>query len=237
MYEHPGSMENLAADSCNAAVQCGSELSPVQLEQWLVGLPLVRRRLKRGQYAFRAGQPRNALHLIHSGLFKTRVISVDGREKVTGFRLRGDLLGMDSLDLGHYTCDAMALDVGELWELPQPYLRERLPEFQERLTCMLASEIRRDWSWMLAVGSLNAEQRVTAFLLDLSERLDALGFSSTRMLLRMTRADMGNFLSLRLATVVRALYRLQTRNLIRIDRREICILDLPRLRAQIGSPA
>ena len=69
------------------------------LEALVCGLPLQRRRLRPKQYVFRAGQPRHALHLIHAGFFKTSVISADGREKITGFRLRGELLGLDALDM------------------------------------------------------------------------------------------------------------------------------------------
>jgi CRP/FNR family transcriptional regulator len=237
MYDRPTTLDAFAGDSFNAAVHGRGEPSAATLEQLLEGLPLTHRRLKRRQYVFRAGQPRHGLYLIHSGFFKTRVISEDGREKVTGFRLRGDLLGLEALDLPHYPCDAIALDVGEIWELPQTYLRERMPEFQERLTAALAGEIRRDWNWMLVLGSLNADQRVVSFLLDLSSRLSALGFSATSMLLRMTRADLGNFLALQLETVVRALYRLQAQGLIEVDRREIRILDPTRLRAQLSITA
>src|SRR5688572_14168514 len=97
-------------------------LPPPVLERIVDGLPLQRRRVRARQYLFRAGQPRHALFLIHAGIFKTCVISADGREKITGFRLRGDLLGMDALDMPRYTCDAIALDVGEVWELPYAQL-------------------------------------------------------------------------------------------------------------------
>src|SRR6185436_5510468 len=99
------------------------------LEALVQNLPLQRRSLKAKQYVFRAGQQRNSLFLIHAGFFKTSVLSEDGREKVTGFRLRGDLLGMDALDMTSYACDAVSLDVGEVWELPYAQLRESLPDF------------------------------------------------------------------------------------------------------------
>ena len=206
------------------------------MEALVHALPLQRRRLKAKQYVFRAGQPRHALHLIHAGIFKTSVISEDGREKITGFRLRGELLGLDALDMTTYACDAVALDVGEVWELPCAHLRETVPEFQELLTAALTSEIRRDWGWMLALGTLAAEQRVAAFLLDLTARLGALGFSQRCMTLRMTRADVGNFLSLQLETVVRALSHLQALGLIRIERREIRIEDPAGLAATLSTP-
>lgn len=205
------------------------------LEALVQGLPLQRRMLRAKQYVFRAGQPRQSLYLIHAGFFKTSVLSDDGREKITGFRLRGDLLGIDALDMSSYACDAISLDVGEIWELPYAQLRDSLPDFQERLTAILASEIRRDWGWMLAVGTLSAEQRVVAFLLDMAARLEVLGFSTRHMMLRMTRADVGNFLSLQLETVVRALSHLQSLGLIGIDRREISIENPDGLKALLSA--
>lgn len=201
----------------------------------VAGLPLQRRRVRAKQYVFRAGERRQSLFLIHAGCFKTCVISHDGREKITGFRLPGDLLGMDALDMPRYACDAIALDVGEVWELPVAQLRNSLPDFQLRLTAALASEIRRDWGWMLAVGTLSAEQRVITFLLDLATRLEALGFSARCLMLRMTRADLGNFLALQLETVTRALSHLQMLGLIGVERRQIRIEDASGLRAMLAA--
>lgn len=210
-------------------------LSTEGLESLVAGLPLQRRRLRPKQYVFRTGQHRHSLFLIHAGFFKTCVLSEDGREKITGFRLRGDLLGMDALDLPSYACDAISLDVGEIWELPYVQLRDSLPEFQQRLAGVLASEIRRDWGWMLAIGTLSAEQRVIAFLLDLATRLEDLGFSARHLMLRMTRADLGNFLALQLETVTRALSHLQVLGLIGVERRQISIRDPAGLHAMLGA--
>jgi CRP/FNR family transcriptional regulator, anaerobic regulatory protein len=195
--------------------------------------PLQRRQLQPRQYAFRAGQANPVLLLVHAGCVMTSVVSDDGREKITGFRMRGDLLGIDALGERTHTCDAIALDTSEVWELPLASLAARFPEFQGRLTMLLAAEIRSDWSWMLALGTLGAEQRVTAFLLDFSARLERLGFSPRDMTLRMTRAQIGNFLSLQLATVTRCLSRLHAQDLIAVERRHIRILDAAALRRRM----
>ncbi|KRA20747.1 hypothetical protein ASD69_05420 [Lysobacter sp. Root604] len=197
------------------------------LQAW----PLQRRCVHAKQHVFRAGQARHALYLIHSGIFKTAVISEDGREKITGFRMRGDLLGLDSLDMPTHACDATALDTGEIWELPYAQLRDRMPQFQERITALLAGEIRRDWNWMLVLGTLGADQRVITFLFDLASRLERQGFSPNHLQLRMTRAELGNFLSLTLETVTRVLSRLQARGLIAVAGREIHMLDRKGLRS------
>ncbi|UJB21678.1 MULTISPECIES: helix-turn-helix domain-containing protein [Lysobacter] len=212
-------------DSFLAATSNGRAQQTRSLEQLLQSWPLQRRRVHAKQYIFRAGQPRHALYLVHAGFFKTAVISEDGREKITGFRMRGDLLGLDALDMPAYACDAMALDTGELWELPYAQLRDELPQFQERITALLAGEIRRDWGWMLALGTLGADQRVITFLFDLASRFEGLGFSPNHLQLRMTRAELGNFLSLTLETVTRVLSRLQARGLIAVAGREIRIQD------------
>ena len=219
------------------AAAAGIAFPPAGLETLVQGLSLRRRVLRAKQHVFRAGQPQQALYLVHAGVFKTHLVTADGREKITGFRLRGDLLGLDSLDMPCHACDAVSLDVGEVWELPVAQLREQLPDFQDRLTAALAGEIRRDWSWMLAVATLNAEQRVVAFLLDLAGRFEQMGFSPRQVLLRMTRGDLGSFLSLKLETVVRALSNLQAIGLIAIDGREISLLDRDGLQAILAGGA
>jgi CRP/FNR family transcriptional regulator len=206
-------------------------------EDLLKRVVLRRRMVQAKQVLFRAGQPQQFIYLVHSGAFKASLTAADGREKITGFRLRGDLLGLDSLGTPNHTCDVVALDVGEVWELPIAQLRAQIPDFQERLTSALAGEIRRDWNWMLALSTLSAEQRVVAFLLDFAERLERMGFSSRQMLLRMSRADLGSFLSMQLETVVRALSRLQSLGHIAIDGREISIHDRHGLQAMLDGSA
>ena len=200
-------------------------------------LQLVRRQVQAKQHLFRAGQPLHSIYLVHAGCFKTTVLSSDGREKITGFRMRGDLLGLDALGTPTHGCDAVALDLGEVWELPCAQLTafgERLPEFRDHLTAALAREIRRDWYWLLNLGTLNAEQRVAAFLLDLVERQRALGYSAHQLMLRMTRSEVGSFLALQLETVVRVLSRLASSGAIDIDKRQIRIANTDMLRTLLG---
>lgn len=215
--------------------------APLPFEIGLVGghLPLTRRTVQRHEHLFRAGQPFRSLYFIHTGFLKTSIVSNDGREKITGFRMRGELLGLDALGMPNYGCDAVALDTCEVWELPYSHftaLGARLPELNDRLTTALAGEIRRDWAWMLTLGTLNAEQRVIAFLLDLSQRQQALKYSPRHLTLRMTRADIGNFLALTLETITRALSRLDAAGLITVSRKEIRLNDLAVLQAMLADP-
>jgi len=205
-----------------------------RLETLLCEGPVQRRHIRRKQPLFRTGQRCYALYLIHAGFFKNCVLSEDGREKITGFHLRGDLLGCDSFGLPNYACDAIALDIGEVWELPIVQLQARTLDLMPYLTAQMAREIRRDWQWMLVLSTLGAEQRVAAFLLDLAERLESLGFSARDLPLRMTRAELGNFLALQLETVTRALSKLAASGFIAVDGREIRIENAVALRRMLN---
>jgi CRP/FNR family transcriptional regulator len=198
---------------------------------------VVRRKLAPGQHAYRGGQPFHAIYLVHAGFLKTCELSEDGRERVTSFRMRGDLVGVESIGLAHYTCDVVALDDSEIWELPYPPVLHaclHLPELQSRLTAALAEEIRSNRAWMLALGTLTAEQRVAAFLLDMAERYLRLGFSPRHFLLRMGRADIASFLGLKHETVTRALSKLDRLQCIEVRRRDIRLLDADGLRRMVG---
>jgi CRP/FNR family transcriptional regulator len=200
-------------------------------------VPVIRRRIDAGQYLYRAGQPFNALHLVAFGCLKTCELSEDGREQVTGFHMRGDLLGVESIGLARYACDVVALEDSEVWELPYPPMLTacvQVPALQARLTEALAAEIRRDRQWMLTLGTLGAESRVAAFLLDLAERHARIGLDANRFVLRMCRIDMASYLALKHETVSRVLSSLADAKLVEVHRRDVSILDAARLRQLVS---
>lgn len=203
-------------------------------------LPLVRRVVQPRQCLLHAGQPSRAIYFVHSGCFKVSITSADGREKVTGFRMRGEMIGLDAIGTQSHGSDVVALEKGEVWELPLSLYSGAHAEtewLRQHLTSAMAEEIRRDWQWMLSLGTLNAEQRVVTFLLDLAERQNSLGFGISQLTLRMTRADLGNFLALQLETVTRALSRLASEHLIEVRRRDIRIIAPARLLQRLQDAA
>ena len=212
----------------------------ISLDELRKHVNVTQRKLSAGQHLYRAGQPFTAVYLVQAGFLKTSLVAEDGREQVTGFRMRGDMLGMESIGTATHTCDAIALDACVVWELPYPAMLQavaRMPELQAQFTAALAAEIRSDRNWMLALGTLTAEQRVAAFLLDVADRHQALGFSARHFVLRMSRADIGSFLALKHETVTRALTRLSAQGCIQVQLREVKILDADALRACIRQGA
>jgi CRP/FNR family transcriptional regulator len=201
---------------------------------------VLRRRLEPGQYLYRAGQPFRALFFIKLGSVKLCELAEDGREQISGFRLQGELVGAESIGLGGYACDVIALETSEIWELPYPPVLTacaRIPEMQLRLIHALAQDIRRDRAWMLALGTLSAEQRVATFLLDLAARYQELGYSNSHFILRMCRTDIASYLALKHETVSRALGTLIDAGCIEVQRRELRILDHAALSRIAGASA
>lgn len=225
-----------------AAALAGAAMLPggISIDELRQHVSVVQRKLTAGQYLHRAGQPFHALYLVASGFLKTSLVAADGREQVTGFCMRGDLMGVESIGMSAHASDAVALDTSMVWELPYPAVLSacaRMPELQAQLTRALAAEIRSNRSWMLALGTLSAEQRVAAFLLDVAARHEALGFSARHFVLRMSRADIGSFLALKHETVTRALTRLGAQGCIAVQWREVRILDMDALRDVAQSAA
>jgi len=193
-----------------------------------------RRRLKRGDSLFEAGDAFNSLYAIRSGFMKTTVLNADGREQVTGFQMSGELLGLDGIGSGRYNGNAVALEDSEACVLPFALIEElgrEVPAIQRNLHSVLSREIVRDHGVMMLLGSMSAEERLAAFLINLSRRFTARGYSPSDFFLRMTREEIGSYLGLKLETVSRLFSRFQADKLIEVQQKHVRILDIPGLEA------
>lgn len=177
-----------------------------------------------GEHLFREGDPFEAIAAVRAGTVKTYVIDRSGREHVLGFHLPGEVIGLNAIDGEHYPCNAIALDTVMLCRFSFPkmaVLAARLPGLQQQLFRLLSRDIGRA-AWL--AGDWTADQRMAAFLVGLSRRLAARGFSPNRFQLTMARTDIANYLSLASETVSRVLRRFQEDGLLRVERREIELL-------------
>ena len=227
----------LACSNCNLRELClPVGLLPEELQQ-LDQLVSKRRSVPRGQALFRARDPFRSLYAVRTGFFKTCVVSDDGRDQVTGFQMAGELLGLDGIGGDHHSVDAVALEDSQVCVVAYDELQllaQRVPGLQRQLHKIMSREIVRDHGVMLLLGSMRAEERLAAFLLNLSQRLRARGFSSTELVLRMSREEIGSYLGLKLETVSRAFSRLHADGVLEVQQRQVRILDAPALRGLVG---
>jgi CRP/FNR family transcriptional regulator len=219
----------VACSSCHLREIClPVGLTAAEFEQIDLRMVAERRKLPRGASLFRAGDRFDAIYAIWTGFFKTFVSSKDGRDQVTGFQMGGELIGLDGIGTGRHEVDAMAIEDSQVCVIPYSELEavaRDVHSLQRQLHKALSREIVRDHGVMLLLGSMHAEERVAAFLLNLAHRLRVRGFSASSLVLRMSREEIGSYLGLKLETVSRTFSKFQASGLLFVRQRQIQITD------------
>jgi len=227
----------VACSNCNLRELClpiGLSLNDIERVEDLVA---TRKRIKRGESLFRAGDRFESLYAVRLGFLKSTVMSSDGREQVTGFHMAGELIGMDGISSDKHSCDTIALEDTEVCVIPYDRIEEvasSVPALRNHFHRVMSREIVREHGVMLLLGSMHAEERLAAFLLNLSQRFEARGYSRSEFVLRMTRAEIGSFLGLKLETVSRVLSRFASDGLIDVKQKHVRILSTDGLRAIVS---
>jgi CRP/FNR family transcriptional regulator len=229
----------VACSNCNLRELC----MPVGLDeedlQRLDRVVETRRKVARGTPLFRSGDAFNALYAIRTGFFKTRLVSRDGRDQVTGFQMAGEIVGLDGIVNERHDCDAIALEDAEVCVLPFDRIGELSREvsaLQHHVHRILSREIVREHGMMVLLGTMNADRRLAVFLVDLLRRLHVRGFSSSELVLRMTRGEIGSYLGLKLETVSRTFSKFADEGIIAIRQRHVRIVDGAALQALASGP-
>jgi len=198
-----------------------------------------RRRIRRGEHLYHAGDAFTSLYAFRLGFFKSYIDAPDGQTQVIGFPMAGEVVGLDGIETERHRLSVVALDDGEACVIPYDHFRAltlRLPVVQHQMLKMMSREIVREQDLMALLGGMRAESRVAAFLLALSDKFAARGYSPIEFHLRMTRDEIGSYLGLKLETVSRALSQFQEKGLIRVHLRSIAITDMPGLKALVTEP-
>src|SRR3954462_5791946 len=200
----------------------------------LDGLMFAHRRIKEGQALYHEGERFQFMYAVRSGTFKSTLNLKDGREQVTGFQMAGQLLGLDGLASGKHASSALALEDAEICAIPYDHLSELAttsPDLQMVVARLMSREIVREHSLMMLLGSMNAEERLAAFLLNLSQRMKARGYSAREFHLRMSRAEIGSYLAMKLETVSRTFSAFQAQRVLEVDKKHIRITALDGLQS------
>jgi CRP/FNR family transcriptional regulator len=193
-----------------------------------------RRRLERDEALYKMNEPFRNLYAVRFGHFKTYHINAAGEAQITGFQMAGELLGMDAISGDRHYCDAVALEDSEVCEIPFSRLEElfgHVPALLRHFHRIMSQEITREQNVMLLLGNMRAEQRFAVFLINLSSRYAARGYSPNTFQLRMSREEIGNYLGLTIESISRLLSRFKKQGWLAVDKREVTLLDPARLRA------
>ncbi|HKQ31532.1 MAG TPA: fumarate/nitrate reduction transcriptional regulator Fnr [Burkholderiales bacterium] len=197
-------------------------------------LVFMRRHIRRGESLYRTGAPFKYLYAVRSGFLKSYIIADDGREQVTGFQMAGEMVGLDGIESDAHNLNVEAIEDTMVCVIPFARLEQlasRVPELQRQFYRMMSHEIVRDQGVMMLLGTMQANERVAAFLLNLSQRFAARGYAAAEFLLRMTREEIGSYLGLKLETVSRVFSKLQKARLIEIRNKHVRIRNPSGLKA------
>lgn len=195
--------------------------------------------IQKNQQLFKAGDKLKSLYAIRSGSIKSFTISEQGDEQITAFHLAGDLVGFDAITDDTHPSFAQALETAMVCEIPYDTLDDlsgKMPKLRQQIMRLMSDEIKGDQDMILLLSKKSAEERLAAFLANLSTRFSQRGFSSKEFRLTMTRGDIGNYLGLTVETVSRLLGRFQKSDILGVKGKDIHILDLPALKELAGLP-
>ena len=184
--------------------------------------------LQRGEYLFSTGDEFSSIYAVRSGSLKVFSIDDEGEEQVIGFYLPGEILGMDAIDSKKHISNARSLETSSVCEIPFESIEDlsaNIRNLQVHMYKLLSREIRFDQELQMLLAKKTAEERIGAFLMNLSMRYEQRKLSSTRFRLPMARSDIGNYLGLAVETVSRIFTRFQTMGILRVEGKEVEILD------------
>ncbi len=200
-----------------------------------------RRIVRAGEAIYKAGDGFGNLYVLNSGFCKIVNQTADGREQVVGLKFRGDWMGFDGIANGRFVCDAVALDTGEVWVIGYDALMAACARHIKLLSVLheaMSREIARDRDSLISVCTLPADARVADFLRYWVHCLGRSGMRTDQFTLRLTRADIGNYLGMTIETVSRSLTRLARSKLIGFTekgRRDIHIPEIDALTTFVQS--
>lgn len=203
-------------------------------------LVTTRRKVKRGDVLFHSGEKFTNLFAIRTGFFKTCITSEDGRAQVTGFQMAGEIVGLDGIVNDTHTCDAVSLEDAEVCVMPFDRIEEisrEVNSLQRHVHKIMSREIVREHGVILLLGSMRAEERLAAFLLNLVQRLHARGFSQSELILRMSREEIGSYLGMKIETVSRTFSKFVEDKIVEVKQRHVRILNTEALKDIVNPKA
>ena len=235
----PVTSESTHCSTCMMGSVCLPVGMPASEVAKLDELVKERLRIAKGQPLFLHGTSLDALFSLRTGSIKSQIVEASGHHQITGFYLPGEIVGLDGMFDGMHSSTSIAMEDSEVCVVKLDDIDEvsrYVPTLQHQVRHLMSKEIARSHQVLLALGSMRSEQRLAALLINLSQRLAALGYSSTDFIMRMGREEIGNYLGLTLETVSRLFSRFARDGVIRVNQREIKILDMAALNELVGKP-
>ena len=184
---------------------------------------------EKGDHLYRQKANFNSVYVVRSGSFKSYAFRYNGKGRVNGFFFPGEIIGMDGISNRSHINAVQALEHASVCEIPFSKLESlslQIPDLQHHFLALMGKEITNDKEFHNLLSSYTAEERTAHFLINLSSRCERVSLSPFRLLLPMTRGDIGEYLGLSLETTSRIFGKLHRKGLIAVNNREIELLQM-----------
>lgn len=185
--------------------------------------------IQASQNLFTQGEPLNNVYAVRSGLLKTVVADDNGKQRVTGFYLPGELIGLDGIHCRTHLSTATAVDTSSYCSIDFDklvMLSTQLPALHQQLLTLMSKDIAKSSHINY---TLPAHKQIAIFIQQLSQRYEARGYSATQLPLLMAQRDIASYLNLTPETVSRTFKRLKDNNIIHTERKRLSIVSLDAL--------
>lgn len=222
--------------ACWRRRQCIAHDLPPSLVKHMDEIVIHQRPLRKGKHLYWQGSPLESIYIIASGAVKIYRISPEGKEQVLEFYLPGDMLGCTALSGDHYLESAIALDSTAICELPIKDLLHFIassPDVQHNFLATMA-ELTLTERRHRILACKSTDERVAAFLINLSVRQQRQNLSASRFQLIMTRKDIANYLGIAVETVSRVFTRFQTREWVTFNGNEVILHNITALEESLS---
>ena len=184
---------------------------------------------EKGDHLYRQKANFKSVYAVRSGSFKSYAFRYNGKGRVNGFFFPGEIIGMDGISNRSHINAVQALEHASVCEIPFSKLESlslQIPDLQHHFLALMGKEITNDKEFHNLLSSYTAEERTAHFLINLSSRCERVSLSPFRLLLPMTRGDIGEYLGLSLETTSRIFGKLHRKGLIAVNNREIELLQM-----------
>jgi CRP-like cAMP-binding protein len=185
----------------------------------------------RNQTIFSDGDTASSSYKVVSGAVRLVKLMPDGRRHIAGFRLAGDLFGIEWTNDYRLSAEAVTDVTAVRYSRSMlERLGEERAEVRKQITDRLRNDLCEAHAHLISLGCQSARERVASFLQFLTRRVYTREGSSVE--LPMGRQDIADYLGLTIETVCRTLSDLKEARIIAIpNRHQIVILNEPRLDA------
>jgi CRP/FNR family transcriptional regulator len=190
----------------------------------------------RGETLYDMGDSFDALYILRSGSAKSFMSTESGYEQISNFYFTDDIIGLEGFSNMQHVHSLKFLETSSVLHVGLKEFNRAMIESdlaRQQLLQYMSQSLVDEQRLLLTVNKFNAEQRLTKFLLNLSERFGKRGLSCAVFDLSMTRIDIASFLGMAIETISRLLNKMQAQGMIKVQRRQITLCNIARLRQSL----